>query len=182
MIYRLGKSSVSLVGQPAFIADNATLIGDIVLHDNCSIWFNAVIRADNDRITIGSGSNVQDGSVLHVDPGKPLVVGCNVTIGHKVVLHGCSIGDNTLIGINAVVLNGARVGNNCLVGANSLVPENMEIPDGSLVLGSPARVKRALTEAEIKMLGFGAGHYVGNARRYRTELSVHTLADGPDHV
>lgn len=170
MIYRLGNKRVTMQGKPAFIAENATLVGDIELHENCSIWFNVVIRADNDRISIGENSNVQDGSVLHVDAGKPLHIGKNVTIGHKVMLHGCTIGENSLIGINAVVLNGVKVGKNCLIGANALVPENMEIPDGSMVLGSPAKIKRELRPEEINMLAWGAAHYVQNARRFATEL------------
>lgn len=175
MIYRLGNKRVIARGKPAFIADNATLVGDIELHENCSIWFNVVIRGDNDRISIGENSNVQDGSVLHVDAGKPLSIGKNVTVGHKVTLHGCTIGDNSLIGINAVVLNGVKVGKNCLIGANALVPENMEIPDGSMVLGSPAKIKRELRPEEIKMLAWGAAHYVQNAQRFATELQPDTL-------
>ncbi len=171
MIYQIDKARPMFEGKPAFIADNATLIGDVVLHENTSIWFNVVIRADNDRITVGEGSNVQDGSVLHVDPGKPLLIGRHVTIGHKAMLHGCTIGDNSLVGINAVVLNGAKIGRNCLIGANALVPENMEIPDGSLVLGSPAQVKRELRPDEIQKLSLSAAHYVLNGQRYTQHLS-----------
>ena len=170
MIYKLGGRQVTYKGTPAFIAPNATLIGSIELHENASVWFNVVIRADNDQVTIGEASNIQDGSVLHIDPGFPLNIGKHVTVGHKVMLHGCTIGDNSLIGINAVVLNGAKIGKNCLIGANTLIPERMEIPDGSMVVGSPGKVKRALTDQEIKMLSLGAAHYVQNGQRYQNEL------------
>ncbi|MDH5738597.1 MAG: gamma carbonic anhydrase family protein, partial [Gammaproteobacteria bacterium] len=128
MIYQLGNRRPEMKGD-FFIADNAMVIGSVVLENNASVWFNAVIRGDNECITIGENSNVQDGSVLHTDPGVPLIIGKGVTVGHKVMLHGCHIGDNSLIGINAVVLNGARIGKNCLIGANSLIPEGKEIPD-----------------------------------------------------
>ena len=170
MIYKLDERKISYKGEPAFIAPNATLIGSIELHENSSVWFNVVIRADNDQVIIGEASNIQDGSVLHIDPGYPLTIGRNVTVGHKVMLHGCTIGDNSLIGINAVVLNGAKIGKNCLIGANTLIPERMEIPDGSMVIGSPGKIKRSLTEQEIKMLGLGAAHYVQNAKRYKDDL------------
>lgn len=140
--------------------------------ENASIWFNCVVRADNDTISIGTNSNVQDGSVLHVDEGKPIDIGNNVTIGHKVMLHGCSIGDNSLIGINAVVLNGAKIGRNCLIGANALVTENMEIPDGSVALGSPAKVVKQLSEKNIALLKKGGQHYVENSARYLRELEA----------
>ncbi len=172
VIYRLGERQISYMGTPAFIAPNATLIGSIELHENTSIWFNVVIRADNDQVVIGEASNIQDGSVLHIDPGYPLTIGKHVTVGHKVMLHGCTIGDNSLIGINAVVLNGAKIGKNCLIGANTLIPEKMEVPDGSMVIGSPGKVKRALSEREIKMLELGAVHYVQNAQRYQDDLKL----------
>ena len=151
MIYSLGDRHVSYVGTPAFIAPNATLIGSIEIHDKASVWFNVVIRADNDQVIIGEASNIQDGSVLHIDPGYPLTIGKNVTIGHKVMLHGCTIGDNSLIGINAVVLNGAKIGKNCLIGANALIQERTEIPDGSMVVVSPGQSKRILNEQRINM-------------------------------
>lgn len=172
MIYSLGESKIRYHGKPAFIAPNATLIGAVELHENASVWFNVVIRADNDAIIIGENSNVQDGSVLHIDSGYPLNIGKGVTIGHKVMLHGCTIGDNSLIGINAVVLNGAKIGKNCLIGANALVPENMVVPDGSMVLGSPGKVKRSLSEQEIKMLEMSALHYVHNAQGYTRKLKL----------
>jgi len=140
------------------------------LENNASIWFNAVLRGDCDLITVGENSNIQDGSVLHTDHGFPLIIGKNVTVGHKVMLHGCTIGDNSLIGINAVILNGAKIGKNCLIGANSLITENKEIPDGSLVMGSPARVVKPLTPQQQSQLAESASHYVENFKRYKREL------------
>ena len=169
MIYSLGDRQPESKGD-YFIADGAVVIGSVVLEHNASIWFNAVIRGDNDVITIGENSNIQDGSVLHTDGGIPLTVGKNVTVGHKVMLHGCDIGDNSLIGINAVVLNGAKIGKNCLIGANALIPEGKEIPDGSLVMGSPGKVVRELSPEQIKGLEMSALHYVENAKRYLKDL------------
>jgi len=168
--YSLGNRKVKLEGEPAFIAENSTLIGSVEIHENVSIWFNVVIRADNDKIIIDENTNVQDGSVLHVDSNFPLHIGKSVTIGHKVMLHGCTIGDNTLIGINAVVLNGAKIGKNCLIGANALIPENMIVPDGSMVIGSPGKIKRELSAHELKMLELSAVHYVYNGKNYAKEL------------
>lgn len=170
MIYRVGNRQVNYIGAPAFIAPNATLIGSIEIHEKASIWFNVVIRADNDKVIIGEASNIQDGSILHIDPGYPLTIGKNVTVGHKAMLHGCTIGDNSLIGINTVVLNGAKIGKNCLIGANTLIPEKMEVPDGSMVMGSPGKIKRSLSGQEIQMLAMGAAHYVQNGQRYRDDL------------
>jgi len=155
----------------AFVADSAQVIGDVTLAENSSVWFGAVIRGDSDRISIGAGSNIQDGSVLHVDSGCPLTVGERVTVGHRVVLHGCTIGDETLIGIGAVVLNGARIGRNCLVGAGALVTEGKEFPDGSMILGSPAKAVRQLTPEQIEGLRRSAEHYIGNARRFQSGLT-----------
>ncbi len=170
MLFELGDRRVVLKGDQHFIADNATLIGSVVLGPNASIWFNVVIRADNDEIIIGEDSNVQDGAVLHTDPGYKLELGRGVTVGHKAMLHGCTVGDYSLIGINAVVLNGARIGRHCLIGANALIPEGMEVPDGSMVLGSPGRIKRILSDAERAGLEAAAAHYVANAQRYLTQL------------
>lgn len=170
MIYQLGDKKVVLKGTGHFVAPSADVMGDVTLHEGVSVWFNVVIRADKDAITIGAGTNIQDGAVLHVDPGYPMHVGAGVTVGHKVMLHGCTVGDNSLVGINAVVLNGARIGRNCLIGANSLVVENMEIPDGSMVFGSPAKIRRPLTEAEIEGLKLSAQHYVGNGEFFRENL------------
>ena len=169
MIYSLDNQHVQLNGQ-SFIAPNATLIGAVTIEDMASIWFNVVIRADNDLIHIGAGSNIQDGSVLHVDPGFPLTVGRQVTVGHKVMLHGCTIGDGSLIGINAVVLNGARIGRGCLIGANALITENMVVPDGSVVLGSPGKIVRTLDADARQKLIESAEHYVENGRHYRQGL------------
>lgn len=172
MIYRLGERETELRGSGHFVADNATVIGSVILEDRASVWFNAVIRGDNDLITVGPESNVQDGAVLHTDPGIPLTMGRGVTVGHKAMLHGCDVGDYSLIGINAVVLNGARIGRYCLIGAGALVPEGMEIPDGSLVVGSPATIKRTLGEDQQKYLAYAAQHYVDNAERYSRELAA----------
>ncbi len=171
MIYRLGERAPEFRGDEYWVADSATLIGSVVLENNASVWFNAVVRADNDLIVIGENSNVQDGAVLHTDAGIRLIIGRNVTVGHQVMLHGCEIGDNTLIGINSVILNGARIGRNCLVGANTLVTEGKEIPDGSLVMGSPGKVIRQLDDEQIAGLEMSAMHYVENARRYRESLN-----------
>jgi carbonic anhydrase/acetyltransferase-like protein (isoleucine patch superfamily) len=170
MKYSLGDKRVKLVGSGHFIAPNATLIGDVTLQENASVWFNCVLRGDADHIEIGAGSNIQDGSVLHVDPGFPLTVGANVTVGHNAMLHGCTIGDGSLVGINTVVLNGAKVGKGCLIGANALVTERMEIPDGSLVLGSPAKIKSQLSAEQQQGLRHSAEHYVHNGHRYNTQL------------
>jgi carbonic anhydrase/acetyltransferase-like protein (isoleucine patch superfamily) len=168
--YAINKKAPKLEGKGHFIAPNASLIGDVILKANASVWFNVVIRAENDSITIGAHSNVQDGSVLHVDPGFPLVIGDSVTIGHKVMLHGCTIGEGSLIGINAVVLNGAVIGKHCLIGANALVTEHMIIPDGAMMLGSPAKIKRMLTEEEQMSLLQGAKNYVANSVLFNAAL------------
>lgn len=170
MKYALGEKEVKLEGEGQFIAPNAAVIGDVTLHENASIWFSCVLRGDADRIEIGAGSNIQDGTVMHADPGFPMVVGENVTVGHNAMLHGCHIGDGTLVGINAVVLNGAKVGRGCLIGANALVTEGMEIPDGSMVLGSPAKIVRELDEETQLILRHNADHYVGNAKRFSETL------------
>lgn len=154
----------------AWVADSAQVMGKVVLHEDASVWFGTVVRGDTDSITIGAGSNVQDASVLHADFGKPLVIGERVTVGHQVMLHGCTIGDESLIGIGAVVLNGARIGKNCLVGAGALVTEGKEFPDGSMILGSPAKAVRQLTPEQIEGLRLSAQHYVDNARRFRAGL------------
>ncbi|MDX5299536.1 MAG: gamma carbonic anhydrase family protein [Gammaproteobacteria bacterium] len=176
MIYRLEDRIPQYVGDDQFVAACATLIGSVVLHERASIWFGAILRADNDLIVIGPETNVQDAAILHTDPGIPLTLGRGVTVGHRAVLHGCTVGDYSLIGIGATVLNGARIGRHCLIGAGALVPERAEIPDGSLVIGMPARVKRALLEHEQKGLEYSAAHYVANAARYRSTLRVHEVS------
>jgi carbonic anhydrase/acetyltransferase-like protein (isoleucine patch superfamily) len=170
MFYSLGQRKPEKDGDGQFVAHNATVIGSVKLMEKSSIWFNVVIRGDNELITIGPESNIQDGSVLHTDPGIPLTIGRGVTVGHKAMLHGCQIGDYSLIGINAVVLNGAKIGKHCLIGANTLIPEGMEIPDGSMVIGSPGKVRRELNDSQKKMLEFSAAHYVTNAERYLADL------------
>lgn len=170
MFYSLGQRKPEKDGDGQFVAHNATVIGSVKLMEKSSIWFNVVIRGDNEPITIGPESNIQDGSVLHTDPGIPLTIGRGVTVGHKAMLHGCQIGDYSLIGINAVVLNGAKIGKHCLIGANTLIPEGMEIPDGSMVIGSPGKVRRELNDSQKKMLEFSAAHYVKNAERYLADL------------
>ncbi|HEY7945840.1 MAG: gamma carbonic anhydrase family protein [Burkholderiales bacterium] len=170
MLFALGSRKVQLNGSGHYVAPNATLIGDVVLESESSVWFNVVIRGDNDTIIVGARSNIQDGSVLHTDAGVPLILGPSVSVGHLVMLHGCTIGEGSLIGIKAVILNGARIGRECLVGANTLVPEGKTIPDRSLVLGSPGKVVRTLDADEVAKLRWIADHYVDNARRYRADL------------
>lgn len=170
MFYKLNDRVPALEGSGHFVADNASVIGSVRLLDKASVWFNVVIRGDNELITIGEQSNVQDSAVLHTDPGLPLNIGRGVTVGHKAMLHGCDVGDYSLIGINAVVLNGAKIGKHCLIGANTLVPEHMVIPDGSMVIGSPARVKRQLSLEQQKMLEMAALSYVKNAAHYLGNL------------
>lgn len=154
----------------AWIAANATVIGDVRLAANASIWWNAVLRGDNDPITIGENSNIQDGSVLHTDEGVPLTIGANVTVGHLVMLHGCAIGDGALIGIGSIVLNRAVIGKESIVGANTLIPEGKTYPERVLIVGSPGKVVRELTDEEVARLRHSAAHYVDNARRYREQL------------
>lgn len=169
MIYQLGEDKVEK-GNDVYVAPGAHVMGKVVLKDNASVWFNAVLRGDCDLIEIGEGSNVQDGSILHTDYGFPLKVGKGVTIGHKVMLHGCLVGDYSLVGINAVVLNGAKIGHHCIIGANALVTEGMQIPDYSLVIGSPAKVVKKLTSEQSTMLEKSAEHYQKNALRFALEL------------
>jgi carbonic anhydrase/acetyltransferase-like protein (isoleucine patch superfamily) len=168
-VYQIDEH-VPQLAEGAWVADSAEVIGNVVLGVNASVWFRAVLRGDSEQLRIGAGSNVQDGSVLHADPGFPTIVGDNVTIGHMVMLHGCSIGDGSLIGIQSVILNGAKIGRNCLVGAGSLVGEGKEFPDGSLILGTPAKVVRQLTPEQIAAFQRSGPHYVENARRFRQGL------------
>lgn len=170
MLYTLASRQVQLRGRHHFVAANATVIGSVVLEDESSVWFNTVIRGDNDLITIGARSNVQDGSVLHTDAGIALTLGTEVSVGHQAMLHGCTIGDGSLIGIKALILNHAVVGRECLIGANCLITEGKSIPDRSLVLGSPGKVVRALSDEEVAGLRAIAAHYVENARRYLEDL------------
>jgi carbonic anhydrase/acetyltransferase-like protein (isoleucine patch superfamily) len=158
------------LGANAWVADSAQVMGNVSLGADTSVWFGTVIRGDTESITIGRGSNIQDGSVMHADIGMPIVLGENVTVGHKVMLHGCTIGDDTLIGIGAIVLNGARIGKNCLVGAGALVTEGKDFPDGSMIIGSPAKAVRPLTPEQIASVRQSARHYVENARRFQAGL------------
>ena len=158
------------IADSAWVADNAQVIGDVHMAADSSVWFSSVVRGDTATIRIGEGTNIQDGSVLHADVGIPLTIGKHVTVGHMVQLHGCTIGDESLIGIGAVVLNGAKIGKNCLVGAGSLVTEGKEFPDGSMILGSPAKVVRELTPEQIEGLRRSAQHYVNNKNRFKAGL------------
>jgi carbonic anhydrase/acetyltransferase-like protein (isoleucine patch superfamily) len=168
-IYELDGVQPQL-GVGAWVADSADVMGNVVLHEGANVWFGAVLRGDNELMTIGKNSNVQDASVLHSDPGAPLTIGEGVTIGHQVMLHGCTIGDGSLIGIQAVVLNHAKIGKNCIVGAGSVVTEGKEFPDNSLIIGSPAKVVRTLDDAQVKQINAIAQHYVDNAKRYAKGL------------
>ncbi len=170
MIYSLGDLTPD-IDESCFIAESADLIGNVTLKVNVSVWFNCVIRADNAAIVIGQGSNIQDGSVLHVDPGMPIELDENVTVGHGVTLHGCKIGRNSLVGINAVVLNGVKIGEGCVIGANSLLTEGMRVPDNSLVMGSPAKVVKSLDQQAQQLLLQGAQHYVAKIPHYKEKLS-----------
>ena len=168
-IYQLGDLAPQLHAS-AWVADSAEVMGDVVMGEGSSVWFGCVVRGDSDTIRIGSGTNIQDNSTLHADPGKPLTIGDNVSVGHQVMLHGCTIGDGTLVGIGSVILNNARIGRNCIVGACSLVTEGKEFPDGSMIMGSPAKVVRPLTPEQIAGLQKTAQHYVDNAQRFQTGL------------
>ena len=174
MKYSLGDSLVETHPE-SWTAPTATLIGKVRLEEGASVWFNAVLRGDNELILIGRHSNVQDGAVMHTDMGYPLTLGTGVTIGHNAMLHGCTVGDYSLIGINAVILNGAKIGKHCIIGANSLIGEGKEIPDGSLVMGSPGKVVRDLTDEQKKLLEASAAHYVKNGQRYARDLKVQEL-------
>jgi carbonic anhydrase/acetyltransferase-like protein (isoleucine patch superfamily) len=170
MIYSLGEKTPTLNGEGHFIAPNAAVIGDVTLNDRSSVWFSCVLRGDGERLEVGANSNIQDGTVMHADPGFPCIVGKNVTVGHNAMLHGCTIGDGSLVGINAVVLNGAVIGKGCLIGANALVTEGTVIPDGSLVLGSPAKVKSQLSPEQQDSIAHNADHYVVNAAHFLDNL------------
>jgi carbonic anhydrase/acetyltransferase-like protein (isoleucine patch superfamily) len=172
VIFTLEDRRVEFRGNEHYIAPNATVIGSVILEARSSIWFNAVLRGDNEPIVVGEGSNIQDGSILHTDPGCPLTIGKGVTVGHMVMLHGCTIGDNSLIGIKSVILNRARIGRNCIIGANTLLTEGKEIPDNSLVMGSPGRVVGELTREQVQELRLSAEHYVENMRRYGKSLQA----------
>ena len=176
MIYSLGDRHVETRGD-YYVADNAVVVGSVILGHGASVWFNSVVRGDNDLITIGEGTNIQDAAVLHVDEGVPLVLGADVSVGHQATLHGCTVEDGALVGISAVVLNHAVIGRGSLVGAGALVPEGKVIPERSLAVGTPARVVRTLTEEDAAGIERIARHYVEKARWYREELRVQERGD-----
>jgi carbonic anhydrase/acetyltransferase-like protein (isoleucine patch superfamily) len=157
-----------------FVAPNAVLVGKVRLEEDSSVWFGAVLRGDNELITVGARSNVQDGSILHTDPGFPLTIGADCTIGHMVMLHGCTIGRGSLIGIGSIILNGVTIGEECLIGANTLIPEGKEIPPRSMVIGSPGKIVRELTDADVARFSGGAKRYVANGQRYASGLKPHS--------
>ncbi len=162
-----------------WVADSATVIGQVYLGEDVSVWFGAVVRADTARIVIGDMTNVQDNAVLHVDAGVDMVLGSQVTVGHNAVLHGCTVGDNTLIGINAVVLNHAKIGKNCIIGANALISEGQQIPDNSLVMGTPGKVVKQVTAAQVTAIAVGAAHYATHYKTFKNNLiAVHAPVPG----
>lgn len=170
-VYAIGDTKPILPPEGEYwIAPNAEVMGNVKLQKNASVWFGAVLRGDNELITIGENSNVQDGSVLHTDPGSPLTIERDVTIGHMVMLHGCTIGAGSLVGIGSIILNDAKIGKGCLIGANTLIAENKEIPDYSMVLGSPGKIVRTLDKETAEALRLSADHYVENWKKYRTGL------------
>ncbi|MFW5661655.1 MAG: gamma carbonic anhydrase family protein [Oceanicaulis sp.] len=169
-LYALNDNEPELHPEGAWVAPSAAVIGKVKLERNASVWFGATIRGDNELITIGEDSNVQDGTVMHTDMGFPLTLGKGVTVGHNAMLHGCSVGDYSLIGIGATVLNGAKIGKHCIIGAHALITEGKEIPDGSVVMGSPGKVVKQIAEGVDEMLKASADHYVENAKRYSTDL------------
>jgi len=168
-IYQLGEHAPE-IDASSYVADSANLIGKVTIEANASVWDGVTIRGDNERITVGENSNVQEGTVMHTDMGYPLTLGKNVTVGHQAMLHGCTVGDGSLIGIQAVILNGARIGKGCLVGAGALVTEGKEFPDHSLILGTPAKVVRTLTEEDLLRLQGNAASYVERGQRFKAEL------------
>jgi carbonic anhydrase/acetyltransferase-like protein (isoleucine patch superfamily) len=171
MIYELGNVKPQFKGDH-FIADNAAVIGSVILENDVSVWFNCVLRGDTDELLIGEGTNIQDFSMLHTDPGIKLRIGRDCVIGHHVVLHGCEVGDNSLIGIGAVILNRAKIGRNCIVGARSLVTEGKSFPDNSMIMGTPAKVVREVTPQEVQMIKLNAQHYVQNFKRFLRDLKA----------
>ena len=177
-LYRIGDDAPR-VAPDAWVAESATVVGRVELAAGANVWYGTVLRGDNEWITVGERTNIQDGSVLHTDMGWPLTLGADVTVGHQAMLHGCTVGDNSLIGIQAVVMNGAKIGRNCIVGAGSLVTEGKEFPDNSLIVGSPAKAIRTLTDEQAAKLRMNAAHYVANAARHRdTVVRIDTSADG----
>jgi len=168
-IYQLGEH-IPVIDASAYVADSANVIGKATIGANASIWFDVTIRGDNERITVGDNSNVQEGCILHTDPGYPLTIGNNVTVGHQAMLHGCTIGEGALIGIQAVILNGAKIGKNCLVGAGALITEGKEFPDNSLIIGSPAKAVRTLSDEDVARLHGNTSNYVERGKLFKTQL------------
>lgn len=169
--YQLGDKAPQRPAEGHYwAAPDANVIGDVVIGDNVGIWFGVTIRGDNEQIRIGAGSNIQENVVIHSDPGSPATIGENCTIGHSAIIHGCTIGNNSLVGMGATVLNGAKIGKNCLIGANALVTEGKEFPDGSLIVGAPAKAIRTLDDAAIAGLALSAAHYVANWQRFSKDL------------
>lgn len=176
-LYELDGVAVKTPGPGRYwVADNAVVIGNVEIGDDASIWFNSVVRGDNDAIRIGAGSNIQDGCVLHVDPGFPMTIGGNVTVGHMVLLHGCTIGAGSLIGMGSIIMNGVVIGEQCLIGANTLIPEGKVIPPRTMVFGAPGKIIRALTDAEVERIGGTAGNYQRNWRKFASGLRPQTSA------
>ena len=171
-VYALGERKVLIHGEESFIADNATVIGSVIVHDQASVWFNAVLRGDSETITIGGRTNIQDAAVLHADPGIPLTLGRNVSVGHQAMLHGCTIGDGSLVGIGAIILNHAVIGRGCLIGAGALIPEGKTFPDGVLVVGTPGKIVRELKPEEKAGLLENAEIYVRRSKLYREKLKT----------
>lgn len=171
-VYALGERKVLIHGEESFIADNATVIGSVIVHDQASVWFNAVLRGDSETITIGGRTNIQDAAVLHADPGIPLTLGRNVSVGHQAMLHGCTIGDGSLVGIGAIILNHTVIGRGCLIGAGALIPEGKTFPDGVLVVGAPGKIVRELKPEEKAGLLENADIYVRRSKLYREKLKA----------
>lgn len=178
-VFSLGERRVEFRSSEWFVAHNATVVGSVVIEDRANIWFNVVIRGDNDLITVGERVNVQDGSVLHTDPGIPLTIGRGACIGHKVMLHGCTIGEGSLVGINSVIMNHAIIGRQSIVGANTLIPEGKDYPERVLILGSPGKIVRELRADEVEWIQGIAEGYVERARRFKAELKLQDLPEGP---
>jgi|SRR5882724_1777176 len=176
MRYSIDARRVQSISAEHYVAPSAELIGDVILGHRTTVWFNCILRADDDRIVIGDGSNVQDASIIHVDDGMPVIIGDNSSVGHGVIVHGCTIGDETLIGNGAIVLDAARIGNRCLIAAGSLVPPNMHIPDGSVLMGAPARIVRQTSEKDLKLILRAAEHYQTMCARYTTQLRPDAIA------
>jgi carbonic anhydrase/acetyltransferase-like protein (isoleucine patch superfamily) len=172
MIYTLGERKLQTVGDDYYVAPGAQVIGSVVLGRGATVWFNCVLRADSDRIVVGDGTNIQDGSIIHCDAGSPVYLGTNVTIGHRALVHSCSIGDGSLIANGAMVLDRVRVGKNCLIAAGALVPPDKEIPDGSVVMGAPGKIVRQVTDRDLAMMRHACEHYIARGREYRQSLKV----------